>query len=207
MKKKGMKSGIVIAILLLAVGFAAVTTTLYIIGTIRIVPDTADFVNNLIFNSVESSVAETTAVITADENGVEGKAIQITTHELKTIGETVVITYDVINNSQYDAEIGELSCTMSSDRDDDLAAEGKAIGDYITVTPGHVLSTTYNAGNPLLSKSTSVKDTLTITMVKSYAGTSTDNEAVSITLDCEMVANAVESTTSTTTTTTADAGA
>ena len=97
MKKKSM---LIIAILLMSIGFAAISTTLIINGNAKVSENNEDF--SVIFTaaSIDGKDVYTTAV---DETK---KTITFTTGELKTLNQTSILTYEVTNNSaNYDAEV------------------------------------------------------------------------------------------------------
>ena len=97
MKKKSM---LIIAILLMSIGFAAISTTLIINGNAKVSENNEDF--SVIFTaaSIDGTDVYSTAV---DETK---KTITFTTSELKTLGQTSILTYEVTNNSSnYDAEV------------------------------------------------------------------------------------------------------
>ena len=97
MKKKSM---LIVAILLMSIGFAAVSTTLIINGNAKVSENNEDF--SVIFTaaSIDGKDVYTTAV---DETK---KTITFTTSELKTLNQTSVLTYEVTNNSSnYDANV------------------------------------------------------------------------------------------------------
>ena len=97
MKKKSM---LIIAILLMSIGFAAISTTLVINGNAKVSENNEDF--SVIFTaaSIDGKDVYSTAV---DETK---KAITFTTSELKTLGQTSILTYEVTNNSSnYDANV------------------------------------------------------------------------------------------------------
>ena len=97
MKKKSM---LIVAILLMSIGFAAISTTLVINGNAKVSENSEDF--SVIFTaaSMDGKDVYTTAV---DETK---KTITFTTSELKTLNQTSILTYEVTNNSsQYDAEV------------------------------------------------------------------------------------------------------
>ena len=101
MKKK---ASIVIAVLLLAVGFAAVSTTLIINGNAKVSENTDDF--SVIFTaaSIDGKDVYSTAV------DATKKTITFTTSDLKTLNQTSVLNYEVTNNSaNYDAEV-QVNC-------------------------------------------------------------------------------------------------
>ena len=97
MKKKSM---LIIAILLMSIGFAAISTTLIINGNAKVSENNEDF--SVIFTaaSIDGKDVYTTAV---DETK---KTITFTTSELKTLNQTSILTYEVTNNSSnYDANV------------------------------------------------------------------------------------------------------
>ena len=97
MKKKG---SIVVAILLLAVGFAAISTTLIINGTAKVSENADDF--SVIFT--KASLDGTDVYTQVIDN--TKKVITFETNELKTLNQTSVLTYEVTNNSSnYDANV------------------------------------------------------------------------------------------------------
>ena len=97
MKKKSM---LIIAILLMSIGFAAISTTLILNGNAKVSENSEDF--SVIFTaaSIDGKDVYTTAV---DETK---KTITFTTSELKTLNQTSILTYEVTNNSSnYDANV------------------------------------------------------------------------------------------------------
>ena len=97
MKKKSM---LIIAILLMSIGFAAISTTLIINGNAKVSENNEDF--SVIFTaaSIDGKDVYTTVV---DETK---KIITFTTNELKTLNQTSTLTYEVTNNSSnYDANV------------------------------------------------------------------------------------------------------
>ena len=97
MKKKSM---LIIAILLMSIGFAAISTTLIINGNAKVSENNEDF--SVIFTaaSIDEKDVYSTAV---DETK---KTITFTTSELKTLNQTSILTYEVTNNSSnYDANV------------------------------------------------------------------------------------------------------
>ena len=97
MKKKSM---LIVAIILMSIGFAAISTTLIINGNAKVSENNEDF--SVIFTaaSIDGKDVYTTAV---DETK---KTITFTTSELKTLNQTSILTYEVTNNSSnYDANV------------------------------------------------------------------------------------------------------
>ena len=100
------KRNVLILVILLAVGFAAVSTTLIINGTLNIAANENDF--HVYFSN-------------AIENGVENKnLIKDDTHiafsqNMSLIGEKYILDYDVTNGSRnYDADL-KMNCTESNE--------------------------------------------------------------------------------------------
>ena len=103
MKKR---ASIVVAILLLAVGFAAISTTLIINGTAKVSENADDF--SVIFT--KASLDGTDVYNTVIDN--TKKTITFETSDLKTLNQTSVLNYEVTNNSaNYDAEV-QVNCKV-----------------------------------------------------------------------------------------------
>ena len=152
------KKGILLVVLLLAVGFAAVTTTLFINGTTNIGTNKSDF--DVYYSKAKVNGVEDNSVITDDTHIVFTK-------EMKKVGETYVLDYDVTNGSRnYDASL-TMTCTESNE--------------YLTVT--NVFDTSTNV---LATETRS--GVLTIELKKGYAG----EETKEVTIECTINANAVE---------------
>ena len=97
MKKKSM---LIVAVILMSIGFAAISTTLILNGTAKVSENNEDF--SVIFTaaSIDGNDVYSTAV---DETK---KTITFTTSELKTLNQTSVLNYEVTNNSaNYDANV------------------------------------------------------------------------------------------------------
>ena len=97
MKKKSM---LIVAIILMSIGFAAISTTLIINGNAKVSENNEDF--SVIFTaaSIDGKDVYSTAV---DDTK---KTITFTTSELKTLEQTSILTYEVTNNSSnYDANV------------------------------------------------------------------------------------------------------
>ena len=194
--------GILVLVLLLAIGFAAVTTTLYINGTIKIGYDAEDYATNVIFKegaTLEYSDAQGKTVVQPTiENA--GKELKFTVDKLSTIGESATVTYTIVNNSQYNAVLQNISCTATND--DGLT------NNYIELVNSPV------AGTVLAGGGEKANNTIQINLIRSFAGIkategTTGKDTTSYTVRCE-IENAPEDAdapTTTTTTTTTVAGA
>ena len=163
MKKKSM---LIIAILLMSIGFAAISTTLIINGNANVSENNEDF--SVIFSaaSIDGSDVHTTAV---DDTK---KIITFTTSELKTLNQTSILTYEVTNNSSnYDANVA-VTC---------VPKEGT------TAKYTSIKNKLENDATIVKAKS-SVNGTLTVNLVK------TSTEAVTEEYTCKLEFNAVERT-------------
>ena len=161
MKKKG---SIVVAILLLAVGFAAISTTLIINGTTTVSENTDDF--SVIFTSASLDGTDVYANVIDNTK----KTITFETSDLKTLNQTSVLNYEVTNNSaNYDAEV-QVNCKVK----DNTTAKYTSIKNEFE---GNVTK--------VLAKE-SVNGTLTVTLNK------TATEEVREEYVCTLTFNAVE---------------
>ena len=161
MKKK---ASIVVAILLLAVGFAAISTTLIINGTTTVSENTDDF--SVIFTSASLDGTDVYANVIDNTK----KTITFETSDLKTLNQTSVLNYEVTNNSaNYDAEV-QVNCKVK----DNTTAKYTSIKNELE---GNVTK--------VLAKN-SVNGTLTVTLNK------TATEEVREEYVCSLTFNAVE---------------
>ncbi len=161
MKKKSM---LIVAILLMSIGFAAISTTLVINGNAKVSENNEDF--SVIFTaaSIDGEDVYTTAV---DDTK---KTITFTTSELKTLNQTSILTYEVTNNSSnYDANV-TITC---------VPKEGT------TAKYTSIKNKLENDATVVKAK-TSVNGTLTVTLNK------TSTEEVSEEYTCKLEFNAVE---------------
>ena len=94
------KSIIAVTILLLAVGFAAISTTLIINGSTKVGENTDGF--SVIFTAASIDGKNVYNSVIDDTK----KVITFETSELKTLNQTSILNYEVTNNSSnYDAEV------------------------------------------------------------------------------------------------------
>ena len=180
-KDSSVKLGIVVALLFLTVGFAAVSTVLYVNGTITFGENNENFDKNIRFSKQESKEAKiedsTGAVggtVSVSENG---KTLEFETPVLNNLGQEVTVSYHIENRSQYDALLGELTCNVTKIGDTSVDWN-----EYITITP----SNKYN-GLELKSDSvTSEPDTIVVKLIKSYMG-----EDAAFKAECQMTATGI----------------
>ena len=98
------KSIIAVTILLLAIGFAAISTTLIINGSTKVGENTDDF--SVIFTAASLDGTDVYNSVVDDTK----KIITFETSDLKTLNQTSVLNYEVTNNSaNYDAEV-QVNC-------------------------------------------------------------------------------------------------
>ena len=161
MKKK---SAIIIAIILMSIGFASISTTLIINGNAKVSENNEDF--SVIFTAASIDGNDVYATAVDDTK----KTIIFTTSELKALGQTSILTYEVTNNSsQYDANVS-VTCVPK----DGTTAKYTSIKNKLD-----------NDATKVSAKS-SVNGTLTITLNK------TATEEVSEEYTCKLEFNAVE---------------
>ena len=161
MKKKSM---LIIAILLMSIGFAAISTTLIINGNAKVSENNEDF--SVIFTaaSIDGNDVYATAV---DETK---KIITFTTSELKTLNQTSILTYEVTNNSSnYDANV-TVTCVPKTGTTAKYTSIKNKLDNDATV----------------VKAKSSVNGTLTVTLNK------TATEEVSEEYTCKLEFNAVE---------------
>ena len=94
------KSAIIVAILIMCIGFAAISTTLIINGAAKVGENTNDF--SVMFTSASLDGQDVYANVISEDK----KTITFETNDLKTLNQTSVLNYEVTNNSaNYDAEV------------------------------------------------------------------------------------------------------
>ena len=160
------KSILILIILIMAIGFAAVSTTLVINGAAKVSENTEDFF--VIFTAASLDGTDVYANTINDDK----KTINFSTNELKTLKQSSVLSYEITNNSSnYDAEV-QVTCKLK----DNTEAKYTSIKNELE-------------GNATIVKSKeSVNGTLTITLEK------TATEEVREEYICELTFNAVERT-------------
>ncbi len=161
MKKKSM---LIVAILLMSIGFAAVSTTLIINGNAKVSENQDDF--SVIFTAATLDGKDVYSSVVDDTK----KIITFETSELKTLNQTSILNYEVTNNSaNYDAEV-QVNCKVK----DGTIAKYTSIKNELE---GNVTK--------VLAKE-SVNGTLTVTLNK------TATEEVREEYVCTLTFNAVE---------------
>ena len=161
MKKKSM---LIVAIILMSIGFAAISTTLIINGSANVSENQDDF--SVIFTTASLDGKDVYASVVDDTK----KIITFETSELKTLNQTSILTYEVTNNSSnYDADV-KVTCVP----------KGGTTAKYTSIK------------NELEGNATVVKakETLKGTLIVTLDKTST--EEVSEEYTCTLEFNAVE---------------
>ena len=162
--KMKRKSAIVIVILIMAIGFAAVSTTLIINGSAKVSENADDF--SVIFTSASLDGTDVYASVIDDTK----KIINFNTKDLKNVGDTSVLAYEVTNNSSnYDAEV-QVNCKVKD------GAEAK----YTSI------KNELEGNSTVIKAKTSLNGTLTVTLNK------TATEEVREEYVCVLTFNAVE---------------
>lgn len=145
--KKSLKYTLLIIVLVLTIGYAAVNTTLNLTGKISFGKDENDF-DIRFTKALVDGIDETNLIISED-----GRSITFAVDDLITADSTSTLNYLITNNStQYDANI-EVSCTAVGSN-----------GDYFTIikdTPGFISAQTHGSGQvtALLNETGNVAET------------------------------------------------
>lgn len=160
---------ILATILFMAIGFAAVTTTLVINGTLRVGSNPQDFDSNIVFIEAKTDDVSVAAIST------DGKTINFVARELSSLGDEVVLDFVVKNKSrQYDAE-ATINC--------DYADKDNNYNEYANIS--------INPSEFNLPAQEKQKGKLTVRLVKSFIGNE-ESETKDINFSCTISANALE---------------
>ena len=145
MKKKNfIKVSVLVAIILVGVAYAAITSTLSVGGSTSVKGSSTNFDENVIFNTATAS-SGSTASISSDKH-----TITFSTAQLKAVGDQATLTYTIKNNSNYGASISAVTCSSTD----------TSFATYVTATPSRTTSLTLAKG------ATSSSETVTIRMIK-----------------------------------------
>lgn len=148
-KKSFVALALVVAVLVLGVGYALTTIDLKVNGDITVSPDDSNFDVN--FTDAKITTAGTLAGQTDAATKVDGKTATLSVKSLKTVGEKVVAEYTITNNSKagINATLTNPTATQTND----------AAKDYYTVT-----ATLEN--NDAIAPNGTKKLTVTVELVK-----------------------------------------
>ena len=161
-KKRKSLIALLIAIGLIGVGYAAITTNLFVTGTAKIKADPENFEKNIQFATATSTTGGT-ATLSTDK-----KTITFTTKEFTAVGDSSTLTYTIKNGSNYNSSISGVVCTSSDSSYDE----------YVSVTPSRTSTLSLDKGD------TSANETITVKMIKTYPEETTK----SIVFTCTMTA-------------------
>lgn len=161
-KKRKSLIALLIAIGLIGVGYAAITTNIFVTGTANIQADPQNFNDNIQFATATASTGGT-ATLSSDK-----KTITFVTEEFTAVGDSTTLTYTIKNGSNYDASISAVQCTSSDSYYDE----------YVSVTPSRSATLSLSKGN------TSAEETISVKMIKTYPEETTK----SIVFTCTMTA-------------------
>ncbi len=160
------RSAIVIAILIMAIGFAAISTTLIINGSTKVSENSDDF--SVIFTAASLDGQDVYANVIDDTK----KIINFNTKDLKNVGDTSVLNYEVTNNSSnYDAEV-KVNCKVKEN----------------TTAKYTSIKNEFENNATVVKAKETLNGTLTITLNK------TSTEEVKEEYVCELTFNAIERT-------------
>ena len=148
-KKSFVALALVVAVLVLGVGYALTTIDLKVNGDITVSPDDSNFDVN--FTDAKITTAGTLAGQTDAATKGDGKTATLSVKSLKTVGEKVVAEYTITNNSKagINATLTNPTATKTND----------AAKDYYTVT-----ATLEN--NDAIAPNGTKKLTVTVELVK-----------------------------------------
>ena len=163
------KKWLLAAILLLGIGFAAVSTTLYINGNVGITANEADFDVKFTKATLDGTDISSTAI------SADGKTITYGTNDLSMVGDKSTLDFEVTNNSElYDAEVS-IECSATGTK-----------ADYYTITKNvasTIVAKTKEAGkvDVELVKATieDITEQFTCTLTAQATERTTKGEAVS----------------------------
>ena len=163
MRKK--KIMIFVVLFLMMVGFAAITTVLFINGTIKVKNGSSDFLKDVVFTKAETTTG--TAQISTD-----GKNMTFTTNELTNTSDEFLLNFEVTNKSKsLDSDV-EIECGPTNNEE--------IYNEYISsiINPKHFE----------LKATQSQAGTLKVTLTKVNL-----NEDIDIEYSCRVVAYAIGS--------------
>ena len=163
------KKWLLAAILLLGIGFAAVSTTLYINGNVGITANEADFDVKFTKATLDGTDISSSAI------SADGKTITYGTNDLSMVGDKSTLDFEVTNNSElYDAEVS-IECSATGTK-----------ADYYTITKNvasTIVAKTKEAGkvDVELVKATieDITEQFTCTLTAQATERTTKGEAVS----------------------------
>ena len=163
MKRKGT---LIVAIILMSIGFAAVSTTLIINGSTNIGENTDDY--SVIFTKASLDNVDVYDDIVSQDK----KTITFKSKDLKKLNDTSVLNYEVTNNSSnYDAEV-TINCNTKENTESKYTSIKNELENNVTV----------------VKAKESVNGTLTITLNQ------TSTEEVTEEYTCTLEFNAIERT-------------
>ncbi len=126
------------------------------------------YLNKSYADTTEQTLKVTCSLQATATIATDGKSITFTTQTLDTLNEQAVLTYKIKNDSQYNAQLGEMNCSS-----DDT--------DYVQITRGGALTNT-----TIAKGETSAADTITVKLVKTYSETTPKK----VTITCDLNATA-----------------
>lgn len=180
-KGKSVKVGIVVALLVLGVGFAVISTTLNMNGTANLKGNASEFNKSILFvkdgakaAKIEASIPEKTGAVTVSE---DGKTLSFETPILDTVNETATVTYYIENRGPYDAKLGEIKCDVTGTNSEYISVNADINYKGLELVAG-------TEANPTQTEEAS---TIEVKLIKSYAS----DEPASVEITCQLPAEVV----------------
>lgn len=130
-KKKVVVAFLLVAVLLLGVGYAALTDTLTIIGNAHIDVDTANktFDEKIYFSAAEATSSTGTGTKDDVASHSDDDATY-TANKLATVGEKSIFTFTITNDSNVDALISVAATKLSGDTNPSNSNDDKFTVEY-----------------------------------------------------------------------------
>ncbi len=134
-KKSFVALALVVAVLVLGVGYALTTIDLKVNGDITVSPDDSNFDVN--FTDAKITTAGTLAGQTDAATKGDGKTATLSVKTLKTVGEKVVAEYTITNNSKagINATLSNPTATQTDDAAKDYYKVTAELADNNAIVP------------------------------------------------------------------------
>lgn len=171
-RNKNIRNGIIVAVLLLAVGFATVATQLIIEGSVGVSKMNADYDRDLVFTSgtLVNKAGDTVGTATVEN---AGKVLSFEfTEPISSMDDVFTLNYTVKNNSDFDS-------TFDSESFNNITiynGETEETNAYINVNSKVII-------NETLAPEATASGAYEITPSRAYAGDNEITYTIDITLD------------------------
>lgn len=134
-KKSFVALALVVAVLVLGVGYALTTIDLKVNGDITVSPDDSNFDVNFTDAKITTAGTLTGKTDTADKGN--GKTATLSVKTLKTVGEKVIAEYTITNNSKagINATLSNPTATQTNDDAKDYYTVTATLADTNSIVP------------------------------------------------------------------------